>query len=149
MPSQDLTTSVLSALGIVPHSKAQQQTAGCGWAPPRPAPVYDWIVYFSRPEYGTAIVCAGSQHEAVEEAYGAEVDWDDYGDSEISDVEKQQQTPENQDDLDSWDDTYASKYAPNGAPSCSNCLVAFDSSDSLVPSPDGAEWFCEDCEPDY
>lgn len=116
--------------------------------PERPVPLYEYRLDATRSEYGVAYVQAADPSDAYDQAYDADIDWHDCGDTEFDNAEKQSDDPSNQDDIDEWDEEYGTRYDHDGDPKCSDCENSYSSADALT-MPEGVTdaWYCDVCLP--
>lgn len=115
------------------------------WAPARPEPLYQFTVSMSKSQYGTVTVHATDKHDAQEQGWHNEPDdWED-GDVDIYQVDKDDEEPVNQADIESWDDQYGAKYDIDGQPLCSECGTTVSAAAELTSNAEGDRWFCASC----
>jgi hypothetical protein len=149
--SQNLTDLITKTLGVVQSAPVAYpaKASSVGWGPSRPTPLYQFSIDVSRPEYGTAYVTAADASDAFDNVTSADINWNNCGDVDwdSSTVEQVEDIPDNQDELDEWDDQYGTKYTYSGHPMCSECENELPHS-QLTTDPDDANcWLCSECLP--
>lgn len=86
--------------------------------PPRPVPLYSYLVSFSRWESGSAEVIAPNEqvaHHCADKLSDDDICWsEDPGEGEFNELWKEDKTPTNADALAAWDAQYAAYYTPEG-----------------------------------
>lgn len=145
-----LTDDIQRLLGVVPPptpytpAVAHASSIYAHAVPDRPEPKYKFTVDVSRSEYGSATVYATSSGDARDVFDWGDIDWYDYGDSDITNVEQDSDEIVNQDDIDAWDAQFATKYTIEGLPMCSQCHDETHP-DQLTASEHDDTWRCTSC----
>lgn len=137
-------------LGVVPQPKPvpTPTTSVSASAPARPEPLYRYTIDVSRTEYGSITVDATDKAHARDIAWGEVIEWTDYSDDvEYNDVQRDDDAPTNQDELDEWDAEYGNKYTEYGEPMCSSCCESYEEDELTEDKQTSSAWYCCHCAP--
>ena len=146
----NLENHLSTILGVAESVPRVNKVALSVQVPARPEPLYEYRILVRRTEYGTIYFTAASEDDAQQDCDFDNIDWNDYGDTDIDDVEQDSSTPVNQDKLDAWDDAYGRKFDTDGEPKCSDCGYCYTDDTKLTTDPDDPDcWYCEDCLPTH
>jgi len=140
----DLKAQLMATLGVTESRVPIQRTPNTK-VPRRPDELYTYTIDYVRTEYGTVTVHAADHEAANDQVWDTDIDWNETGETDVSGIEKLDDDPVNQDELDAWDEVYGRRYDWDGDPKCSECESVCCEEDLVFPDDDDSVWFCSDC----
>lgn len=149
--------NIATILGVVPPPPSTPapmitKTGKSGWAPPQPLERREYVLHFSRTEYGSYTVFCSDTEDPFDvfhaEATWSDINWHETGEISCDDSEAHSSAIVNQDEIDDWNAEYQNKYDTDGQPKCSLCDAFFNHAYELTDI-DDESWACAACLSDH